>query len=117
MVSSSTRARHQPRKQTQGNKALPPNSPTVAAPSDIDRRKAGGDHGGRVHRQPEHLFGSGQAAEEELLARMADLRSAAEEAERTAAKEITHARALRRLAEERAGLVPPDASAPLGRTA
>ncbi|WP_052489858.1 DciA family protein [Streptomyces sp. 150FB] len=68
-------------------------------------------------REPQHLFGDGQAAAEELRTRLAAMRSAAEEAERTAAKETTHARALRRLAEERAGLVPREASASLGCTA
>lgn len=68
-------------------------------------------------REPERLFGDGQAAAKELRTRMADLRYAAEEAELTAAKEITHARSLRRLAEERAGLVPREAPTSLDRTA
>jgi hypothetical protein len=68
-------------------------------------------------REPERLFGDGQGAAEELRTKMAALRTASEEVERTAAKEITHARALGRLQEERAGLVPRETSTSLGRTA
>ncbi|MFE4540214.1 DciA family protein [Streptomyces scopuliridis] len=67
-------------------------------------------------REPERLFGYSQAALEETLARAEAVRVASEAAERAASMEVSHARALRRLAAERAGLVPQGES-PLGRTA
>ncbi|WP_329453195.1 DUF721 domain-containing protein (plasmid) [Streptomyces sp. NBC_01724] len=66
----------------------------------VQARTEGPAAGSRM-RKPEYLFREGRAALEELRA--------AEKAARSASVEVSHARALRKLAAERAGRVPRDA--------